>query len=1085
VHRIKRVQLELTVGEEPLAAPLLGRASVLHERRIAPLIAHVCDDLISDGPARLVRLDRVEVDVGVVSLAHLEDDLIRLLGPALRAALQRALEAAARPERAEVALELLALFACTGNVPWWTDPAGEDPVAAAFAVAISDAPRATLALLHSFAEDPPALARLARHCDDSSLAQLVAHVSPTAGTVLLGLGSAPGRDAKALARPRPVLLAALARPNNREAARALDAVVQTLVSAAVPRDPQSHEHPAPRRFEPTDGPPHDRGAPPEDEQSMASSASSGRDFAGSRPDEHDAARRHDEPSHAPQLPRERAAAAPRRDHTVTALAPLERVDSPQQDEPSHTPRPRREHAAAPRRDQTAPASASLEGGPASPQDPQLPRGRDAAPRQDDRTATSLAPREHAAAPRQDEPSHAPRPPREHDAASPRRDETGMSPTPRERAAARRQDEPSHAPRLPREHDAASPRRDETGLSPKPREHATAPQLPRERAAAPRQDDATAASPAPRQDEPSHAPRPPREHDATSPRRGETGMSPAPREHDEAPQLPRERHRVDPRAAPLEVHEPAVAAPRPRGDRTSARRAAEPAQSLHLPEETSADLRLLSAKDGAARPPGSAAETLGERALADASVAEHGESTHEAPSRATIAALRVLLAHALRIERPGRIPRVDPDPSRTTVLVPRILHAFADRLERVPELRELAALVRPSGEPPASTIHALRRLLADGSPSPPAARTPALAAPPAPPPGEGDSAEPSLRCKPANDSDDPTVDVDLAAPCEAESAGSSPTHLRDRTESTATRLLRLLSADPSDAAPALADPAIPSTSSDELFAAALSHLRQLLAVRAGAATRPNSPHSPQSPGQRESSRAAGPAAESSSLAVSEDLHARPPARDAPASPAPAAPPIRTRLQPPRAPAARPSPVERPARSRRPAQYADFRIDDAGLVLIWPFLGRLFERTGLQEDGRFVDGGVMQAVALLKYLATGEPGLAEYHLPLAKLLLGLRAEDEYVPGPPPTPEQLGECDRLLATVLDHVPKTMTTIKSIDGLRATYLRRPGLLGVRDGAWLLRVEHRPHDVLLERLPWSWSWIKMDWMFIPLQVEW
>lgn len=130
--------------------------------------------------------------------------------------------------------------------------------------------------------------------------------------------------------------------------------------------------------------------------------------------------------------------------------------------------------------------------------------------------------------------------------------------------------------------------------------------------------------------------------------------------------------------------------------------------------------------------------------------------------------------------------------------------------------------------------------------------------------------------------------------------------------------------------------------------------------------------------------------------------------------------------------------------------------------------------------------MQAVTLLKYLATGEPGLAEYHLPLAKLLLGLRAEDEYLPGEPPTPEQRGECDRLLATVLDHLPTTtITKNMDIEGLRATYLRRPALLGVRDGAWLLRVERRPHDVVLERLPWSWSWIKTDWMFIPLQVEW
>ena len=30
-----------------------------------------------------------------------------------------------------------------------------------------------------------------------------------------------------------------------------------------------------------------------------------------------------------------------------------------------------------------------------------------------------------------------------------------------------------------------------------------------------------------------------------------------------------------------------------------------------------------------------------------------------------------------------------------------------------------------------------------------------------------------------------------------------------------------------------------------------------------------------------------------------------------------------------------------------------------------------------------------------------------------------------------------------------------------------------------------KAHDLLLDRLPWSWSWVKLPWMPHPLRVEW
>ena len=59
------------------------------------------------------------------------------------------------------------------------------------------------------------------------------------------------------------------------------------------------------------------------------------------------------------------------------------------------------------------------------------------------------------------------------------------------------------------------------------------------------------------------------------------------------------------------------------------------------------------------------------------------------------------------------------------------------------------------------------------------------------------------------------------------------------------------------------------------------------------------------------------------------------------------------------------------------------------------------------------------------------------------------------------------------------------SIPGFRGTFLLRRGILGIRDGAWLLRVERESFDVVLDRFPWSFAWVKLPWMQAPLRVEW
>jgi len=216
---------------------------------------------------------------------------------------------------------------------------------------------------------------------------------------------------------------------------------------------------------------------------------------------------------------------------------------------------------------------------------------------------------------------------------------------------------------------------------------------------------------------------------------------------------------------------------------------------------------------------------------------------------------------------------------------------------------------------------------------------------------------------------------------------------------------------------------------------------------------------------------------------------------PAVPAPRPPAAPRRLE---VPSARPgspatiapaptTPAIQAARRAVLARLDELYVDDAGLVLLWPFLERFFVRIGLveEEKRRFLnEDAAIRGVALLEALVTGDPAPPlEFRLPLPKLLCGRALESDFALEDPLPPEQLAEGDVLLTAAIDRAQ--VLGELSIPGFRSTFLQRRGALTTRDGAWLLQVERQTHDVLLDRFPWSWSWVKLPWMPDPLQVEW
>jgi len=161
-----------------------------------------------------------------------------------------------------------------------------------------------------------------------------------------------------------------------------------------------------------------------------------------------------------------------------------------------------------------------------------------------------------------------------------------------------------------------------------------------------------------------------------------------------------------------------------------------------------------------------------------------------------------------------------------------------------------------------------------------------------------------------------------------------------------------------------------------------------------------------------------------------------------------------------------------------------INNAGLVLVYPYLQPLFQSQGLLVKNQFKNRVSRdKAVQFLCYLAYGETGLPEYELVLPKLLCGLLPVDTVNRFLPLSEEEKSEADSLLKALLAHWNALKNT--SAEGLRINFLQREGRLQWKNEEWRLRVTQLTHDILLDRLPWGISIIRLPWMKFFLKTEW
>jgi hypothetical protein len=182
---------------------------------------------------------------------------------------------------------------------------------------------------------------------------------------------------------------------------------------------------------------------------------------------------------------------------------------------------------------------------------------------------------------------------------------------------------------------------------------------------------------------------------------------------------------------------------------------------------------------------------------------------------------------------------------------------------------------------------------------------------------------------------------------------------------------------------------------------------------------------------------------------------------------------------------PPPPERPRpgdASRHPEAIEGIYIENAGLVILHPFLPQFFGALDIAAEDRLLQPE--RGLCLLHFLATGQAVAPEYELVLPKILCNIPVEEPVDTGLELTDLEKEEAAALLEAVIRHWEALRNT--SPDGLRGTFLLRPGKISLRDdGDWLLQVEAQAFDILLEHLPWGLSMIKLPWMERMLWVEW
>jgi hypothetical protein len=161
--------------------------------------------------------------------------------------------------------------------------------------------------------------------------------------------------------------------------------------------------------------------------------------------------------------------------------------------------------------------------------------------------------------------------------------------------------------------------------------------------------------------------------------------------------------------------------------------------------------------------------------------------------------------------------------------------------------------------------------------------------------------------------------------------------------------------------------------------------------------------------------------------------------------------------------------------------NFIAENAGLVLIHPFLKMFFTNVGLLNDKELTDP--VRAAHYLHYAATGREYDFEFSMTFEKYICGVPLSEPIEKNIEISDEVKASIDEMLLAVLGHWKALKT--ESIDLLRHEFLMREGKVIIDESSPRIIVERKTVDIMLDKLPWGLGIVGFPWKDELIYVEW
>ena len=164
-----------------------------------------------------------------------------------------------------------------------------------------------------------------------------------------------------------------------------------------------------------------------------------------------------------------------------------------------------------------------------------------------------------------------------------------------------------------------------------------------------------------------------------------------------------------------------------------------------------------------------------------------------------------------------------------------------------------------------------------------------------------------------------------------------------------------------------------------------------------------------------------------------------------------------------------------------------VTNAGLCLFAPWIIRLFGMLELltedKKDLKDMDARI-RAIFILQRLVTAEQReYKESDLAFNRLLVACPFNVPIPKNLELTDKEIETVESMLAGVKANWPKMVNT--SVGGFQRSFIERDGRLEQQEGKWVLTVENKAYDILLDSLPWSYKMIRLPWLKKPISVSW